>query len=244
MVAWGAGTITTGAYPHYGQSTVPVGLNGVTAISAGDNHTVALKADGTVVAWGAGRTRTGGDVEFGQSIVPAGLSGVSAIAAGGYHTVAIVAPVPASIFGHPVSQTFGLGGGLTLSVGASGTGLSYQWQFSGTNIPGATQSFLTLSNLNAANAGAYRVVVSSSVSGSLISQSANLLLFDLRLIASTLIAGPVGQQIRVDYADVVNVGITNWTVLTNITLPSSPYLVVDPSSAGLTKRFYRAVPVP
>ena len=54
----------------------------------------------------------------------------------------------------------------------------------------------------------------------------------------------MGQQFRVDYADVVAVGTTNWLVLTNITLPSSPYLVIDPASPGKTQRYYRAVPLP
>jgi hypothetical protein len=65
-----------------------------------------------------------------------------------------------------------------------------------------------------------------------------------QFIAATVLAGSIGQQYRVDYADVVTVGTTNWLVLTNITLPSSPYLVIDPSSAGRTQRYYRAVPVP
>ena len=56
--------------------------SGVTAIAAGDYHTVALKSDGTVVAWG--------DNGYGQTTVPvAAQSGVTAIAAGGYHTVAL-----------------------------------------------------------------------------------------------------------------------------------------------------------
>jgi hypothetical protein len=183
-------------------------------------------------------------VEFGQSIVPVGLSGVTAIAAGGYHSVALVGTVPTSIYGHPASQSFALGGGVTLSVGASGTGLNYQWQFNGTNLPGAIQSFLTLTNLSAANAGAYRVVVNSTTGGSATSQTANLLLFDLKFVASIALAGPVGQQYRVDYADVVISGTTNWQVLTNTTLSSSPFVVLDYNSAGQTKRFYRAVPLP
>ena len=72
----------------YGQTDVPVAAqSGVTAITAGEYHTVALKNDGTVVVWGYN--------VYGQTTVPAGLSGVTAIAAGFGHTVALV--------GNPVS---------------------------------------------------------------------------------------------------------------------------------------------
>ena len=60
----------------------------MTAIAAGDNHTVALKQDGSVACWG--------NNDFGQCNVPAGLGTVTAIAAGGYHTVALLAPPVAS----------------------------------------------------------------------------------------------------------------------------------------------------
>jgi alpha-tubulin suppressor-like RCC1 family protein len=46
-----------------GQTVVPAGLSGVTAIAAGDYSSLALKADGTVVAWGENR--------YGQTDVPA-----------------------------------------------------------------------------------------------------------------------------------------------------------------------------
>jgi len=71
VVVWGDNT--------YGQSDVPTGLSGITAIEAGYRHTVVLKSDGTVAAWG--------NNAFGQTNVPDGLKGVRAIAAGGRHTV-------------------------------------------------------------------------------------------------------------------------------------------------------------
>ena len=151
---------------------------------------------------------------------------------------------PPSLLAQPTGESFNLGSGYTLSVSAGGSApLAYQWQFNGTNITGATGATLALSNLAITNAGAYRVVITNSA-GSVTSSVANLLFFgDLKLLASTVLAGPIGQQFRVDYADVITPA-TNWLVLTNITLPYSPYVVVDYTSAGKPKRFYRAVPVP
>ena len=64
-----------------GQSTVPAGLTNVVSVAGGTAHSLALKADGTVVAWG--------DNSHGQSTVPTGLTGVMAIAAGAYHSLAL-----------------------------------------------------------------------------------------------------------------------------------------------------------
>ena len=61
------------------------GLAGVTAVAAGDSHSLALRSDGTVVAWGCGT----GASDFGQCSVPSGLSGVTAIAAGASHSLAL-----------------------------------------------------------------------------------------------------------------------------------------------------------
>jgi len=61
-------------------------------------------------------------------------------------------------------QTVSLGGNVTLSVQASGTGtLSYQWKKNGSDLAGKTSSTLTLANATAAETGDYTVTVSNAV---------------------------------------------------------------------------------
>jgi hypothetical protein len=63
----------------------------------------------------------------------------------------------------PASQLAGAGSNATFNVIASGTGpLRYQWRTNGANIPGASYSSLTLSDVQSSNAGSYSVVVSNS----------------------------------------------------------------------------------
>ena len=73
----------------YSQADIPNGLTNVTGIAAGSSHSLALRADGTVMAWGAGASNTGVPLDYGQSLVPAGLSNVTAIAAGLDHSLAL-----------------------------------------------------------------------------------------------------------------------------------------------------------
>jgi len=53
----------------------------VAAIAAGVYHSLALKADGTVIGWG--------NNDFGQITVPPGLTGVKAISATYFHNLAL-----------------------------------------------------------------------------------------------------------------------------------------------------------
>jgi alpha-tubulin suppressor-like RCC1 family protein len=67
---------------------------------------------------------------------------------------------PARITSQPASRTLAAGTNTTLSVAAVGTPpMTYQWRFNGVVIPGATQSSLTLNDIQADDAGAYTVVV-------------------------------------------------------------------------------------
>ena len=63
----------------------------------------------------------------------------------------------------PANQAAPFGSNTTFSVAAVGSWpLSYQWQCDGTNIPGATQATLSLTNVTAGTLGDYRVAVSNA----------------------------------------------------------------------------------
>ena len=68
------------------------GLTGVTAITAGQFHSLALRADGTVWAWGQNDYGQLGDGTTTNRLTPvrvAGLTGVTAITAGYFHSLAL-----------------------------------------------------------------------------------------------------------------------------------------------------------
>lgn len=56
------------------------------------------------------------------------------------------------------------------------------------------------------------------------------------------IQGTVGSTNRIEF--VSDVGATNWTVLTNLVLPSSPFLFIDAQVPLSIRRFYRTVELP
>src|SRR5262245_34703268 len=64
-----------------GQLNFPANLDEVTAIAAGQQHSLVLKNNDTVDGWGSN--------DFGQLNIPSGLNGVTAIAAGELHSLAL-----------------------------------------------------------------------------------------------------------------------------------------------------------
>ena len=120
--------------------------------------------------------------------------------------------------------------------------LSYQWQANGTNLPGATSSTLTLTNLVSSQAGVYTVVVTGVPNGQSLSASAKLVssVIDLQRYAGVTVHDVIGSQYRVEYTDNLEPSAT-WTVATNLTLTTSPQVWIDLTSAHVPKRFYRAI---
>ncbi len=113
-----------------------------------------------------------------------------------------VVPVPPTITTQPLSQTASVGNPVTLLVAATGSPvLQYQWQRNGVALAGQNTPILTLTNVQAGDAGTYRAVVQNS-EGSATSAGADLTVVILPLamtddfsltIGSTNFSG-VGQS--------------------------------------------------
>jgi uncharacterized lipoprotein YddW (UPF0748 family) len=89
-------------------------------------------------------------------------------------TAALTAVEPPQITSEPSSQSVTVGAIVSFQVGATGTApLVYQWRCEGTNIPGATASSFTRSNVQAIHAGNYSVVITNTAGMAI---SANALL--------------------------------------------------------------------
>jgi Putative Ice-binding-like adhesive domain len=140
--------------------------------------------------------------------------------------------------------------GETVEFGAfyPGAPFKIQWQFEGVDIPGATSTVLTLTNVQLSSAGEYNTVFteptfSFSSGGGLV----------LRVFASgaASLQSPVrvGDEFRFKVSGVffhryrveASTNLTDWTALrTNI----SPFTFVEPNATAPGRRFYRAVFVP
>lgn len=156
VVAWGSGTGTN----------LPAGVTNIAAISAGnysgENFGLAIRSNGTVVVWG--------DNPYAETSPPAALSNLVSIAgaAAAYHGLALVNDGSPVILHPPVGLTTYTGRDVTLRGDAAGAQpLTYQWLLNGTNISGATNPCLVLSNVQSGNAGNYQLFVSNAVNTAL-----------------------------------------------------------------------------
>lgn len=70
--------------------------------------------------------------------------------------------IPASISIPPAPQAVCVGGTVTFTVSATGTGLTYQWKKDGVDLSGETGPTLTFDSAQVGDAGSYTVVVSGA----------------------------------------------------------------------------------
>src|SRR5438132_9665813 len=95
-----------------------------------------------------------------------GLYSVQVFNAGGSATssdATLTVLSPPTITTQPQSKTVNAAQNVSFSVAATGTGpLSYQWRLNGTPLTGASGSSLTVTNVQASDAGNYRAIVWNS----------------------------------------------------------------------------------
>lgn len=144
-------------------------------VSAGANVSFSVTATGTGLMY---QWMKDGVAIAGATAATLSLTSVQTSASGGYSvsvsngggsvtsssatlTVNAVGSAPV-ITTQPIAQTVAPGGSVTMTVAASGTGLSYQWQNNGVNVAGATSASLTLNNLQGSHAGDYTAVVTNT----------------------------------------------------------------------------------
>ncbi len=157
------------------------------ASAAGASLNFQWSKNGTPISGAVAATLTLSNVSPADAGVYAVLvsnTGGSLVSSGATLTVtprAIEVPVFTT---QPVAQSATAGGAATFGVVATGAGtLTYQWQKDGVAIAGATNATLSLSNLNLASTGAYRVVVTNS--GGSVTSNAAALVVSMRAINGT-----------------------------------------------------------
>ena len=145
----------------------------------------------------------------------------------------------------PVSQTVRSGTTVTFTVAATGSPApTYQWLRNGVNYPGATANTLTLSNVQAQDAGTYSVRVSNNL-GSVMSATVTLRVLVAPSLSNPRLASNVfslttttinGLAYFLESKD--SVDSPSWTLIRSVTGTGSPMTLTD-TSATVAKRIYR-----
>jgi hypothetical protein len=147
----------------------------------------------------------------------------------------------------PLSQTVPPGGSAVFTVSADGQPpLFYQWRKNGTNLAGATDSFLQLANVQVVNAGRYDVVI-TNFSGSVTSEVAVLTVGgSTNLTLSPNIsngvfrlgwAAVIGRSYQVQYLSDLRVPL--WSNLVPVITATNSQAVVTDVIGNSPRRFYR-----
>jgi hypothetical protein len=124
---------------------------------------------------------------YDRVLSPADVSSIYNVRAAGKCRVS--PPTAPTITAQPQSQTVASGANTTLSVSASGSGLTYQWYHNSSLILGATSSALVITGVHLADAGDYKVVVANPA-GSVASSSAVLTVLEVAVPVFSPAGGP------------------------------------------------------
>ena len=121
--------------------------------------------------------------------------------------------------------------------------MGYQWQFDGADIPGATSSAYTRSNVQPGDVGGYSVIVSNQVEA--VSSDVALLSVVVPMTFGSVSASEGGFHFSLSgganmvYTIETSTNLSDWSVLTNIFTLDGNVEFTNPVLEDST-RFYRA----
>lgn len=178
------------------------------------------------------------------------FSGNSGPSVSAVFTFSVSAAGPPGIRTQPVGLSLGAGSNATFSVAAYGaTNLAYQWLLAGAPITGASSSAYTRTNVGAADAGGYSVVVTNSL-GTITSAVATLTVRTPPVITNqpanvTVVAGnpatfsvgaggtaPLGYQWRFNGTNLAGATLSSYTLPAAQTFNAGAYSVQVTNSLG------------
>lgn len=127
----------------------------------GPSPTYQWAFNGTNIAWGTNSSLTLTNIQ------PTDAGAYSVLVSNGFGGVvsadALVSVWPILVTQPPQDQVTFRGATMALSIAAQASPpLAYQWQFNGTDLPGATDSTLSLTNVLYEQAGSYTVIASTA----------------------------------------------------------------------------------
>ncbi|HLP78139.1 MAG TPA: hypothetical protein VK327_14620, partial [Candidatus Paceibacterota bacterium] len=215
----------------------PVTATNIVAIATGWYGVAGLRSDGTVLTWGGIYTpppylgftnildsvcpmnsvsgsdilslrRNGSLVEYSSGIPKYPTNNITAIAAGSYNAFAVVGNGPPVFPGLVANRTVTTGSRAYFRAVAAGTmPISYQWSCNGTNVPGATNTVLVLTNVQPIQAGSAYALTASNVFG--MATNASMILNEVPLefsIQPQSLSVAMGSTPTLSVANLVGVG--------------------------------------
>jgi PKD repeat protein len=151
-----------------------------------------------------------------------------------------------SITSQPQNQQILPGQAAAFGVSAQGTApLSYQWQFNGTNLPGATDTAYNLLSALPTDAGSYDVIVSNPL-GSVTSSIATLtiigppVLLDPQILSNGYFNFTLSGNAGVAYAVEASTDLSNWNTVLIVTNITGQVSFTETNAPGDSFRVYRA----
>jgi hypothetical protein len=158
-----------------------------------------------------------------------------------------------TVVSQPQGQTQYWGGNATLAATVAGFNpMSFTWTKNGSVVSSATDSSLSLTNLQLADAGTYTLLITNPVgSSSTIPAALNVKVADTAIS----LGGPPGKHPQISITGLTNQvygvqgttnlsGLVRWTGMTNLTLTNATQLWIDTRNTNPPQRYYRVVPGP